>query len=103
MLLYQDDFEVGRYISLERIIEESKETYYDTLEASSVGWHEGRHDTLPWMRYSWGVLIAAYKEFEARVGTIRAGRGSKTDVVEEAIERRLGAFSISDIEADSPG
>jgi Fic family protein len=103
MLLYQADYEVGRYISLERIVEESKETYYEALERSSAGWHEDAHDALPWMRYFWGMLIAACKEFEERVGTIRTGKGAKADVVEEAVERRIGAFSISDIEAESPG
>lgn len=102
-LLYHFDFAVGRYISLERIVEESKETYYEALERSSAGWHEGRHDTLPWLRYFWGVVLRACREFEERVGTIRVGRGAKTDVVEQAIARRIGAFAISDIEADSPG
>jgi Fic family protein len=103
LLLYQFEYEVGRYISLERIIEESKDTYYESLEASSHGWHEGRHDCLPWLRYFWGVVLRAYREFEERVGTIRAGRGSKTDLVEESIGRRIGPFAISDIEVDSPG
>ncbi len=103
LLLYQFDYEVGRYISLERVVEQSKQTYYEALEASSQGWHEARHDPLPWMRYFWGVVLAAYKEFEERVGTIRTGRGAKTDLVEEAVARRLGAFAISDIEADCPG
>lgn len=102
-LLYHFDFEVGRFISLERIIEDSKETYYEALEASSQNWNEGRHDPLPWMRYFWGVVLRAYKEFEERVGTLRVGRGSKTDLVEEAIGRRIGAFSISEIEAECPG
>jgi hypothetical protein len=102
-LLYHFDYEVGKYISLERIVEESKETYYEALEASSHGWHEGRHDPMPWLRYVWGVLQRAYGEFEARVGTLRTGRGAKTDLVEEAIARRIGAFAISDIEADCPG
>jgi Fic family protein len=102
-LLYHFDYEVGRYISLERIIEESKETYYEALEASSQGWSAGRHDVFPWMRYLWGVLLRAYREFEERVGTIRTGRGSKTDRVVEAVARRIGPFSISDIEADCPG
>jgi Fic family protein len=102
-LLYRSGFDVGRYISLERIIEESKETYYETLEASSQGWHERRHDALPWMRYFWGVVLRAYREFEQRVGTLRTGRGAKTDLVTEAIGRRIGAFSISDIEAECPG
>jgi len=102
-LLYHSDFDVGRYISLERIIEESKETYYEALEASSKGWHEGRHDALPWMRYFWGVVLRAYAEFEERVGTLRTGRGAKTGMVEDAVARRLGAFSISDIEKECPG
>lgn len=103
MLLYQAEYEVGRYISLERIVEESKETYYEALERSSVGWHEDAHDPLPWLRYFWGMLIAACKEFEERVGTIRTGKGAKSDVVEEAVARHIGAFSISDIEVESPG
>ena len=49
------------------------------------------------------MLLRAYTEFEERVGTVRPGRGGKTDVVEQAIARRIGQFSISDIEADSPG
>jgi Fic family protein len=102
-LLYHFDFTVGRYISLERIVEESKETYYEALERSSQGWHQGRHDALPWLRYFWGIVLRACREFEERVGTIRVGRGAKTDVVEQAIARRIGAFAISDIEADSPG
>lgn len=102
-LLYQSDFGVGRYISLERIVEESRETYYEALEASSQGWHEGRHTALPWLRYFWGVVLRAYREFEERVGTIRTGRGGKTDLVEEAVKRRVGAFSISDIEKECHG
>lgn len=102
-LLYHFDYQVGRYISLERIVEESKETYYEALEASSHGWHGGAHDALPWLRYAWGVLQRAYGEFEDRVGTLRTGRGAKTDLVEEAVARRIGAFAISDIEGDCPG
>lgn len=102
-LLYHFDYEVGKYISLERIVEGSKESYYEALEASSQGWHEGKHDALPWLRYFWGMLLRSYREFEDRVGTVREGRGAKTDVVEQAIARRIGPFAISDIEADSPG
>lgn len=102
-LLYRHGYDVGRYISLERVIEESRETYYEALEKSSTGWHESTHDPLPWLRYFWGVLLRAYAEFEDRVGSIRSGRGAKTDIVEQAIARRIGPFAISDIEADSPG
>lgn len=103
MLLYQHDYEVGRYISLERIFEQSKESYYETLEASSHGWHEGRHDPFPWLTYSWGVFLAAYREFEERVGTIReTGRGAKTALVEAAVARRISPFRLTDIEAECP-
>ncbi|HAH08079.1 MAG TPA: cell filamentation protein Fic [Elusimicrobia bacterium] len=103
LLLYHFDYQVGRYISLERIFEESKESYYETLEASSQGWHEGKHDLMPWMDYFWGTLIKAYREFEVRVGSIKTGRGSKTDQIRQAVERKLGPFAISDIESDCPG
>lgn len=102
-LLYRSGFDVGRYVSLERIIEESKETYYEALETSSQGWHKGSHDALPWVRYFWGVVLRAYAEFEERVGTLSSGRGAKTDMIKAAVDRRLGAFAISDIEADCPG
>ena len=68
LLLYHFDYRVGRFISLERVFEQSKETYYETLEQCSARWHEGEHDPYPWMNYFWGVLIAAYGEFEQRVG-----------------------------------
>ncbi|MBI4667610.1 MAG: Fic family protein [Elusimicrobia bacterium] len=103
LLLYRYDYQVGRYISLERIFEESKETYYETLKKSSQGWFEGKHDAMPWMNYFWGVIIKAYREFEERVGTIRTSRGSKTDQIKKAIKRKIGPFSISDIEGTCPG
>lgn len=103
LLLYQSDYQVGRYISLERIIEESKETYYEALEAGSRRWHEGAHDVHPWLNYFWGSLIRAYDEFEDRVGTILSGRGSKTEQIKQAVARRFAPFSVADIEADSPG
>jgi Fic family protein len=103
MMLYHSGFEVGRYISLERIFEQSKETYYETLEASSRDWHDAKHNAHPWINYFWGVLIAAYKEFEDRVGTLRSGRGSKTEQIRNAVERRSAPFAISDLEADCLG
>jgi len=103
LLLYHFGYEVGRYISLERVFEQSKVTYYETLEASSSNWHQGHHDVKPWLNYFWGVLIAAYKEFEERVGTIQTARGSKTELVRAAVGRRIGSFAISDLERDCPG
>jgi Fic family protein len=102
-LLYHFDYAVGRFISLERIFEESKESYYETLEASSQGWHEGAHDTTPWLDYFWGALLRAYKEFEERVGTIERGRGSKGERVRAQVLKRSLPFSISEIEEACPG
>jgi Fic family protein len=103
LLLYHAGYEVGRYISLERIFEESKESYYETLEASSRGWHDGAHDILPWITYFWGVLLRAYREFEERLGTLQSSRGAKAQMIERVVERQMGAFSISDIEEQCPG
>ena len=103
LLMYHFEYEVGRYISLERIFEESEKSYYETLEASSHKWHDEKHDAFPWMTYFWGVMLRAYSEFEARVGTLRTARGAKTVLVESAVGRRVGPFAISDIERDCPG
>lgn len=102
LLLYHFEYQVGRYISLERIFEESKESYYETLEKSSQGWHEARHNVMPWVTYFWGVLLRAYKEFEGRVGTLTTGKGSKAHHIRLTVENMIGPFSISDIERACP-
>lgn len=103
LLLYRCGYEVGRYISLERVIEESRETYYEALERSSTGWHAGEHDPYPWFEYFWGVLLRAYGEFRERARTLLEGPGSKTALVQAAVRRRRQPFAISDIELDCPG
>src|SRR4030066_1410929 len=103
LLLYQAGYEVGRYISLERIIEESKETYYEALLKSSRDWHEARHDLKPWWNYFLGMLTAAYKEFETRVGTITSARGAKREMVYSAINRLPERFTIGDLKRACPG
>jgi len=102
MLLYHFDYQVGRYISLERIFEESKQSYYDTLEICSKNWHKEKHDPFPWLNYFWGVLLKAYGELEDKVSNIRSGKGSKTDQIVAAVQRKIVPFAISDIEADCP-
>ncbi len=101
LLLYHFDYQVGLYISLERIFEESKESYYETLEKSSQGWHHAKHDVMPWLTYFWGVLLRAYKEFEQRVGHLKT-QGSKAEHIRDTIEARIGPFAISDIERSCP-
>jgi Fic family protein len=103
LLLYQAGYEVGRYISLERIVEETKETYYNALLKSSQGWHEAKHDLRPWWNYFLGMLTAAYKEFETRVGTITSAKGAKREMVRQAIARMTGRFTVGDLKRVCPG
>jgi Fic family protein len=100
---YQSGFEVGRYISLERLIEQNKDRYYETLEQSSQGWHEGKHDPWPYINYLMFILKSAYREFVDRVGDIQAPRGSKTEMVLAALERLPREFTVSQLEQASPG
>jgi Fic family protein len=102
LLLYHYGYEVSRYISLERIIEQTKESYYETLHKSSQGWHKGKHDALPWTEYFLSTILAAYKEFESRFKRVSTGRGSKTDIVLNAIDSIIGDFGISDLEKACP-
>jgi Fic family protein len=102
LMLHQADYTVGRYVSIERLIEESKETYYEALQLSSKNWQKGKHSLKPWWEYSLGIVIGAYQEFERRVGTIARARGAKTFIVEETIDNLPQTFSISDIERLCP-
>lgn len=98
---YQLGYEVGRYISLERLVEQNKDRYYETLKQSSQGWHEGKHDPWPYINYVLAILKSAYREFAERVGEVKAPRGAKRDQVLAGIERlagRAGGFAISELE-----
>ena len=100
---YHLGYEVGRYISLERLIEENKERYYETLEQSSQGWHEGKHNPWAYVNYLLYSLKSAYKEFEERVGQTASPKGAKTELVLKAIRRQSGEFRLADIERACPG
>ncbi|NCD23552.1 MAG: Fic family protein [Spartobacteria bacterium] len=100
---YHLGVEVGRYISLERLIEENKERYYETLQQSSQGWHEGRHNPWPYVGYLLFILKKAYDEFAERAGTTSSPKGEKTELVLEAIRRCSGPFRLVDVEKACPG
>jgi Fic family protein len=102
LALYHHGYGVGRYVSHERIVEQTKEDYYEALQRSSSGWHEGRHDLLPWLNYLLSTLRIAYREFEERAERERPPRGSKADLVAHALERVVSPFGIADIERLCP-
>jgi Fic family protein len=95
---YHLGYEVGRYISLERVIEENKERYYETLELSSQRWHEGKHDPWHYVNYLLFILKTVYREFESRVGEVKSPRGTKTEMIESAVASFAGEFTLADLE-----
>ena len=100
---YHQGFEVGRYVSIERVIEENKERYYETLEQSSQRWHDGKHDPWPYVNYLLYILKSAYREFEERVGKTTSPKGAKTELITAAISRFPGPFRVSDLQRECPG
>ena len=100
---YQLGYEVGRYISLERLIEQNKERYYETLELSSAHWHEGKHDPWPYINYVLFIIKSAYKEFEESLGQIKGPRGAKTELIRAAIAALSDDFSVGDSRRNALG
>ena len=100
---YHLGYEAGRYISLERLVEESKEDYYEVLNRSSKHWHEGRHELTPWMNLLLAVIRRGYAEFEKRAGQVKVPRGAKTALVENAINSFPAQFTITELEQKCPG
>lgn len=97
LLLYQSGFIVGKYISIEKIIEESKETYYEALQDSSVNWHENENDYKPFVNYMLGVIVSAYKKFESRVKLLTDPGITKTDRIQEIIKNHIGPITKSEL------
>lgn len=102
LLLYQAGFIVGKYISIEKIIEDSKETYYEALQDSSVNWHENENDYKPFVNYMLGVIVKAYKEFESRVQLLTDSKLSKADRIREIIKTHIGPITKSELMKMNP-
>ena len=102
LLLYRSGYIVGKYISIEKLISDTKETYYETLQASSYNWHEGTNDYAPFITYMLGVLVAAYRDFESRIELLTTKGLSKPDRVREIIKNHLGKITKSEIMAKCP-
>ena len=98
LLLYQSGYGVGRYVSLERLVNDARDGYYSSLQAAGIGWHNDEHTIWPWLEYLLGILLAAYREFENRVEVLGDGRGAKTASIERFVRERLSdEFTIADV------
>ena len=102
LLLYRSGYIVGKYISIEKMIEESKETYYEALQASSIGWHEEENDYQPFVSYILGVVVAAYKEFSSRVRLVTTAGLSKGERIGEIIKQTVGTITKAEIMTKCP-
>ena len=102
LLLYRSGYIVGKYISIEKLISDTKETYYEALQASSYNWHEGTNDYAPFVTYMLGILVAAYRDFESRIELLTTKGLSKPDRVREIIKNHLGKITKSEIMAQCP-
>ena len=104
LLLYKNGYRVGKYISIEKQIEKTKDRYYDVLEMADARWHEGTNDPTPFIRYMLMVILACYTEFEDRV-SLMAGSGTSSsayDVVKKYVEEKVGKFTGAEVVANCP-
>lgn len=97
LLLYRAEYFAGKYISIEKLISDSKETYYEALQESSEGWHDSNNDYEPFVRYLLGIVIAAYREFDQRTELLEAKGVSKPDRVRALIKDQLGTITKTEI------
>lgn len=97
LLLYRAGYSAGKYISMEKLIEQTKETYYEVLQTSSFGWHENENDYAPFVRYTLGIIAAAYRELSSRIHALTASGLSKPDRIREIIKETLGKITKAEI------
>lgn len=97
LLLYRAGYIVGKYVSIEKAIEESKETYYEVLQRSSINWHDNTNDYIPFVQYTLGIVVAAHREFASRVQLLSTANLSKPDRIREIIKGTLGKITKAEI------
>lgn len=102
LTLYRAGYLVGKYISIEKMIADSKETYFEMLKESSYNWYEGENDYAPFVRYTLGVVVAAYREFSSRAILWANHRFSKAERVREIIKASISKMTKTEIMAKCP-
>lgn len=101
LLLYQNGFFVGKYISLEAKIAKNKDSYYKSLNSSQYGWHEGEEDVVPFIKYLLGTILSAYKDFDDRFALVET-KLSAYEMVKRAMNNKIGRFTKQDILEQCP-
>ena len=96
LLLYQNGFYVGKYISLEAKIAPNKDLYYAALRQAQEGWHEGTEDAVPFIKYLLGIILSAYRDFEERFSLVEQKKPA-LETVRQATLNKIGRFSKQDI------
>lgn len=102
LLLYRAGYIVGKYISIEKLIEQSKQTYYESLQASGIGWHEEENDYTGFVSYMLGIVLAAYRDFSQRVQLLTTSGLSKPERIREIVKQHLGKITKAEIMAQCP-
>ena len=102
LMLYRAGYIVGKYISIEKLIEKTKESYYECLQESSVNWHEDENNYIPFVEYMLGIIVAAYRDFSDRVETLIDSGLSKPQRVAELIKSTYGEITKSQIMEKCP-
>lgn len=103
LLLYQEGYILGKYLSLEMLIEGTKESYYETLQESSIAWQEEENSYLPFVNYYLSIILKAYKDLSDRLETVSIDKMGKSERVKDLFDKRIGKLSkreISDIYPD---
>ncbi len=101
LLLYRCGYTVGKYVSIEKEIEKTKETYYEALAASSVHWQDGENDYAPFVTYMLGVITACYKELDQRFEVAIKPR-SNEELLRDYFSRLVGAATKYEIMDANP-
>ena len=102
LLFYKAGYIVGKYVSMEMLIEKTKETYYEALQASSTGWHENQNAYEPFVKYYLGIILKAYNEFESRVEHLKYRTLSKPERIKVIIDNKVGKITKKEIMDQCP-
>lgn len=102
LLFYRSGYHVGKYVSIEKKIEQTKEEYYDALYIGSQGWHENQNDYIPFIKYMLRILLSAYRDFNDRVQIWSKKPLTKPQRIIEIIKNKSGTVAKSEIKEQCP-